>query len=317
MYCPTCGKPLEEGKSFCKHCGARVAPNAATPPVPPPVDPGVGPPPAQQPNTPWTPPPAGWTPPPPPPPTFAAPPSQPTAWAVPPLPPSQPPSGSGSRTGLIVAIAIVAVLLLGGGVAAAVLLLAPTESESDRTQTSGVVVVTTTSPDAGSATTESPGTATTATIPGFDPDGTATTQPSSDTTVDTTGYQQAMDGLETVLLHCDERVPALAVQINNSAPSVPGSVSRELEDLYADVEEARSALGEYQPPPAYEEADQLIFEAADAMQNRIDQTSKGIDAMWNAGTVTAGTPYFDEGRRARDLFRTLFDQYRAARPAVT
>lgn len=277
MFCPSCGKSLEQGKIFCKYCGARIptdddATLVAPPPPPPPL---------------------------------------------PPPPPPPPPPRSGSKTGLIVAIAIAAVLLLGGGVAAAVFLLASPESEGDRTQTSGVVVATTLSPDVIPTTTgstESPGTATTATIPAFNPDGTATTQPSTDSTLDTTGYLQAMDGLETVLLHCDERIPALAVQINNSAPSVPGSVSEELDGLYADVQEARSALGEFEPPPAYEQADQLIFEAADAMQNRIDQTSKGIDAMWNDGTVTAGTPYFEEGRKARDAFHTLFDQYKAAKP---
>jgi hypothetical protein len=220
-------------------------------------------------------------------------------------------------TVLIVAIALVAVLLVGGGVAAALLLVSGTESEDNRTQTSGVVVVTTLSPDIVPTTTASDqpsGTGTTATIPGFDPNGTATTQSSTDSTVDTAGYLLAMDGLEAVLTRCDERIPVLADQINAGAPRVPGSVSQELDSLYADVEEARGALGEFEPPPAYQEADQFIFEAADAMQNRIDQTSKGIDAMWNDGTVAAGTPHFEEGRRARDEFRALFDQYAAARP---
>lgn len=270
MFCPACGKALEEGKTFCKYCGARLTPGPATTPPPPPGQ--------------WTaspPPPGGqWTPPPP-----------PTGWSqVPQTPgtPGPPPPRSGGRTGLIVLIVIVAVLLLGAGVAVAFLLFAPAESEGERTQTSGVVVATTLSP--------------------------ATTQASTDSGVDTAAYQQALDGLETVLVSCDERMPALADQINAAAPSVPGSVSQELDSLYADVEEARSTLGDLQPPPAYEQADQFIFEAADAMQNRIDQTSKGIEAMWNEGTVAAGQPYFDEGRRARDQFRTLFDQYLAAKP---
>ncbi len=280
MFCPACGKALEEGKTFCKYCGARLTPSPVTTPLPPP-------------GGPWTSP------------------APPTGWSqVPPTPgtPGPPPPRSGGRTGLIVLIAIVAVLLLGAGVAVAFVLFAPAESEGERTQTSGVVVATTT------ASTEPSGTGASATVPGFDPDGTATTQPSTDSGADTAAYQQALDGLETVLVHCDERMPALADQINAAAPSVPSSVSQELDSLYADVEEARSALGDLQPPPAYEQADQFIFEAADAMQNRIDQTSKGIDAMWNAGTVDAGTPYFDEGRRARDQFRTLFDQYLAAKP---
>jgi len=288
MFCPACGKALEEGKTFCKYCGARLPIGTAPTPSPPP-------------------PPAGWTPPPP-----------PGYTQVPPTPGfgAPPPSRSGSRTGLIVVIAIAALLLLGGGVAAAFFLFASTESEGEHTQTSGVVVVTTLSPGEASATTTSApaGTGTTATVPGFDPDGTATTQGIGDTAVDATGYLQALDGLELVLVRCDERIPALATQINNSAPRVPGSVSQELDNLFADVEEARTALGEFEPPSAYEEADRYIFEAADAMQNRIDQTSKGIDAMWNAGTVTAGTPYFDEGRRARDQYRTFFDQYMAAKP---
>jgi hypothetical protein len=257
MLCPACGKTLEEGKLFCKYCGARQAPDTATMPVSPPA----------------------WTPTPPPPPR------------------------SSSKTGLIVAIAIVAVLLVGAGVATAFFLLAPKESKGERAQTSGVVVATTPS-----------GTGTTATVPAFDPNGAATTLPSTNSTVSMAGYLQAIDALETVLTHCDERLPTLAGQINTSAPRVPGSVSQELDKLNADVEKARSALGEFEPPSAYEQADQLIFEAADAMQNRIDQTSKGIDAMWNEGTVAAGTPYFEEGRKARDEFRALFDQYTAAKP---
>jgi hypothetical protein len=272
MFCPACGKALEEGKTFCKYCGAKLTPGPATTPSPPLGGPWTAPPP----------PPGGqWTPPPP-----------STGWSqVPQTPgtPGPPAPRSGGRTGLIVLIAIVALLLLlGAGVAVAFVLFAPAESEGERTQTSGVVVATTMSP--------------------------ATTVPSTDSGVDTTGYQQALAGLETALVHCDERMPALADQINAAAPSVPSSVSQELDSLYADVEKARSALGDLQPPPAYEQADQFIFEAADAMQNRIDQTSKGIDAMWNEGTVAAGAPYFDEGRRARDQFRTLFDQYLAAKP---
>jgi len=309
MYCPTCGKPLEEGKAFCKHCGARLAPDAAPLPVspPPPLEPTAAapPPPPLEPTAAPPPPPPGE------PGAFAPPP--PPEWAVPPLPPPR----SGGKTLLILVIALVTLLLVGGTAAVALLLTTGTESDDNRTQTSSVVVATTLSPDViptTTASTQPSGTGTTATIPGFDPDGTATTQPSTDSTVDTAGYVQAMDGLETVLVHCDERIPELADQINATAPRVPGSVSQELDDLYADVEVARGALGEFEPPPAYQQADQLIFEAADAMQNRIDQTSKGIDAMWNQGTVAAGTPYFEEGRRARDEFRALFDQYAAARP---
>jgi hypothetical protein len=301
MHCPTCGRPLEEGKVYCKYCGARVPAQADTL-----VTPRVEP-------TALAPPPPAWNVPPPPPPAWAVPPPPPPGFGGPPPPPPR----WGGRTGLIVVIAIAAVLLVGGGVAAAFFLFASTESEGERTQTSGVVVATTLSPDTiptTTASTQPSGSGTTATVPGFDPNGPATTQPSTDSTVHTAGYVQALDGLETVLADCDRRMPALADQINNTAPRVPSSVSQQLDTLFADVEEARGALGELEPPPAYQEADHLIFEAADAMQNRIDQTSKGIDAMWNQGTVAAGTPYFDEGRRARDQFRSFFDQYTAAKP---
>lgn len=239
---------------------------------------------------------------------------------VPPTPVSAgaPPSRSGSRTGLIAAIAVVAVLLVGGGVAAAFLLLAPKESDGEPTKTSGVVVVTSDPSQTGGDTTpetQTSGSGTTATVPGFDPNGPVTTQgPGTGSTLDNAGYVHALDALETVLVHCDTRVPVLADQINNTAPGVPAPVSRELESLYGDVEETRIALGNFEAPPAYQKADQLLFEAADAMQYRIDQTMKGIDAMWNQGTVAAGKPYFDEGRRARDQYRALFAQYSAAKP---
>jgi hypothetical protein len=232
---------------------------------------------------------------------------------VPPLPPPR----SGSKTGLIAAIAVAAVLLVGGAAAAALLLVSGNESSDNRTQTSSVAVATTLSPDIIATTidsTQSSGTGTTATIPGFDPNGAAVTLPATDSAADTGGYLEALGGLEKVLAHCDDRIPELADQVNASAPRVPGSVSQELDGLYADVEGARSALSAFEPPAPYERADQLVFEAADAMQNRIDQTSKGIDAMWNDGTVAAGTPYFEEGRRARDEYHALYDQYAAAYP---
>lgn len=285
MFCSACGKMLEEGKTFCKYCGARIPADTATTLVSPP-------------------PPTGWTPPSPPSPE----------WAVPPLPPPR----SGSKTGLIAAIAVAAVLLVGGAAAAAFLLLAPKESEGEPTKTSGVVVATSnpSQTTAGtSSSTQTSGSGTTATVPGFDPNGPSTTQgPGTASTLDAAGYLQALDALETVLVHCDARIPILADQINNTAPGVPAPVSRELESLYGDIEETRSALGEFEAPPAYQKADQLLFEAADAQQYRIDQTMKGIDAMWNQGTVAAGKPYFDEGRKARDQYRTLFAQYSAAKP---
>ncbi len=231
--------------------------------------------------------------------------------------PEPPPRDTAKRgRGLFVGIAVVVILLLGGGSAGAFFLFGGDDSGGDTT-TSGTVVATTVAPPDGTVVSDGlvEG-GTTVTIPGYDPGGSTSTTiaPETLTTLEQGDYVLAMDDLEAVLLNCDSRVPSLAEKINATAPNVPASVSRELQTLFGDIDSSRQALGRLQAPPGYQEADQLIFQAADAMQHRIDQTMRGIDAMLGAGKVDAGHPYFDEGRKARDQYRQLYAQYKGARP---
>jgi len=264
MFCPQCGRQLEDGKSFCKFCGARVSVKPE-----PAAEYGGSPP-------------KGWP-----------------GWVVP-------------------LLAVIGVLILASFIALAVLLLGlsgdtpkatePVSTDTIGTQTT-LTPATVTPPD----TAAGGGVLTTATIPTYDPDATKT-PPTGAASEDEAAYVNALDNLEDALSRADDRVPILAVEINNTAPRVSKSVEEELGRLQQDVENAQSALGSHDPPQRFQRADELIFNAADEMLYRIEQTRQGINAMWYAGTVGAGTPYFDAGRVARDQFRTLFDQYRSTRP---
>lgn len=339
MFCPQCGKQLEDGKSFCKFCGARVNVEPA-PPLPGDADEThVGLPPLPSTDSVWhvpvvAPPPApsppvgGQAPQPTPAPSSTPPPSTappPSAPASPLAPPSQP---AGEYDGspptkrprwVVPFLAVIGVLIVTTLIVLAVLLLGDSRDSpqaTDPVSTGTTGSPTTLTPATGPATPDTAaggGVLTTATIPRYDPD--APTTPLSDATSgDETAYVNAVDNLESALSRADDRVPALATEINNTAPSVPRSVEEELGRLQQDVENAQRTLGSHDPPQRFQRADELIFNAADEMLYRIDQTRQGIDAMRRAGTVDAGAPYFDAGRVARDQFRTFFDQYRSTRP---
>jgi hypothetical protein len=266
--------------------GASVTgPGASTPAAGP-----VGPPPPPQPSG------VGWSPPP--------------GWIAGPPPREK----SGGKRGLVIGIIAAVVVLVGGGTAAALYFTSPNGPDDNKTQTTDVIVQTTTVPPDGTVTTL-PGTGTTVTIPGFDGGSTSTTAPSlTTTTIDVVAYEAVLTALDAVLTRSDNRIPALADQINATAPSVPASVNRELQTLYNDIQTARGDLGRRAVPPSFQRAHELIFQAADSMQYRIDQTMKGVDAMGSAGNVEASHPYFEEGRKARDRFRQQFADYKAARP---
>jgi|GEM_PF-1534642 len=233
---------------------------------------------------------AGWSPPPVQPAVAAG--SLPTGWS--PVPPPQ--EKSAKKRSLLIGIIATVVVLVGGGTAAALYVARPMGPDDTTTQTTDVIVQTTVPPDGTLPTiTTLPGTSTTVTI-------------------DVAAYEAALAGLDTVLAHCDVRIPELANKINATAPAVPASVNRELETLNADVQRAKLDLDRTAEPPPYQQAHELLMQAADAMQYRIDQTMKGVDAMVSAGNVEASHPYFDAGRKARDEFRHLYADYKAARP---
>ena len=207
-------------------------------------------------------------------------------------PDAPPPAKPGGKKSLVIILACLVVALVAGGTAAALYFVGSNEPDGNNTQTTDVIVQTTTAPPGGGTTVPSQAT----------------------TTIDGAVYEAALAGLDGVLTRSDQRIPKLAEQINATAPSVPSAVNRELQTLYDDIQKARGDLGRADAPPSFQRAGGLILQAADAMQHRIDQTMKGVDAMGSAGDVEASHPYFEEGRKARDEFRRLFSDYQAARP---
>lgn len=395
MFCPQCGKQLEEGKGFCRHCGARLsdyappggqtpsgqtpgAPPPAIPPAPPvsgawpiappplpgtredapppvafptlpsaaaadpeppvafPTPPVFTPPPvfAPPPVTPLPFPPAAAVPPPPaaPPPPFAASTSPPPFAAVPPppmpppfpagptaAPPAPPHLASGERPRWVLPFLAVMGVIIVGSIIGLAMALASGGGDSPRaTGTVGTAttlsITTSVSGPPTETTIAGGGVGTTATIPGYDPNSTTVPTSAGGSGVDPAAYIYALDALEAELYYADSRVPELAKEINASAPGVPAWVSDELQGLSDEILTAQDELAAYNPPTDFQRADDLLFQASGEMLYRIDQTYQGIDAMWTAGTVAAGNPYFEEGRKARDAYRALYDQYRAARP---
>lgn len=336
MFCFECGLPIDEGKAFCRGCGAAVQTateikppagaatdlltGAATGPVAPdgaPLpSPSVAPPPPPAAPT------LVATPPPPPPPPPPAPRFAPPAPPLPPPPtpapvgygaawqPPQGPSGPRSRTGLIVGIiAAVVVVLAGAGVGAYLLLRGDDTVKTTTTlvgssSTTGVKTTTT----AGQTTTTAAGSTTTQTVPGL------TTTTSGSTTSTTTGqtledYLTATDNLVLLLMDDDARIPVLATKINNSAPKVPQAVYDELQSMMGQLDATYTSLGEVFVPVEFEESNGWLLEAGTAMGTRIYATIQGIEAMWDTNKVSAGTKYFDEGRTARDKYRAAFQKF--------
>jgi len=264
VFCPQCGTQLEDGKSFCKFCGARIA---AEP--------------------------------------------EPTTHSM--------PDPKGRPRWVVPFLAAVGIVIVGFFVGLAVLLIHGS-SDSPKATTplsTGTMTDTTSSPPATANTVPgsdaAAGALTTATVPSFDPDSTSTSTVGG-AVDDEAEYALRLDDLVALLTRADSRIPELATEINNTAPRVPSWVDGELASMRQDVENALGELAGWDPPQSFQRADELIFNAADEMLYRIDQTRQGIDAMRGAGTVDAGRSYFDAGRQARDQYHRLFDQYRSARP---
>jgi hypothetical protein len=306
MFCNNCGQPAEEGKPFCKTCGApvgavvapTVAPTGATdaPTAPaPPVASAPGP----------------------------APGYGPPAW---PVPETRQTRGRGP---LVAGIVVAAVLVLAGaGVGVYFGFMRDGATSDDQ------VVVTTASTTMAQSTSTSAGTASTAgTTTTLAGGATGTTIPSSGSTVQTvpslntstskatttteellTAYLTATDELVADLEADDARIPELATEINGTAPQVPQWVRDELQAM-ADTLDVRVAkLYASEVPAGFEQSFQWLDEAANYMVSRINNTIAGIEVMWNTGKVSAANTYFNQGRVDRDAYRKAIAKYRELTP---
>ena len=300
MFCPNCGREADAGKAFCENCGAQLAGpedqptevRGRTPSPPPPPAPR----PRRQPPPPPPPPGAG---------TGAGGAWQPSVSGA--GPGGAPPSGG--RTGLIIGIAIAIIVVLGGGGTAALLMVrgdAMTVTTSTQVVLSTTSTITAASTSIPTVTTIGGAQATTSqTIPDLGTTTTETLAPGQ--TVE--AYLTATDNLVQVLVDADQRIPVLAVTINNTAPNVPRGVWDELQTMMGELDASFTSLGEVSVPSEFMESNGWLTEAAMAMGNRIDATISGIEAMWDAGSVSAGTTYFDLGRQARDEYRANFEKF--------
>lgn len=308
MVCPHCGRLLEEPKAFCKFCGSRLPPQSGSPAGPPPAPPLPGgaetppvvlpplpsaadialgapqAPPVAASSTPAQPPAAPTTTPSGPqyaPPLVAQPhPAQPLP--QPPPPPAAPADRPGHPRWLIPVLAIFAVIVVGTMIGAAVLLVSVVGRDGPM-----------------------------ATDPVPTDNGPAATTPIGEAT---SGYVDALDRLDAVLVEADERVVDLWGEITVAAPDVPDQIDRELADMQVAIDDAMGMLASEEPPQEYLPADDALFGAGDEMLISIDQTRQGIEAMWFTSDPDAGVPYLEAAGQAHDRFRDLFDLYWRERP---
>jgi hypothetical protein len=274
MFCLKCGQPVEANTAFCKNCGAAVAAPDAR----------------------------SFTPPPPPPPRSGA------GWQPPPEAQGprgpQPPRG---RAGLIVGIVIAVIIVLGGGGTAAYLLLG---GDGEATTSSTQVALTSTTVADVTTTTTAMETSTSQTVPDLGTSTTGTSDPNQSLQI----YLTATDSMAQLLMDDDSRIPELAVTINNTAPDVPRAAWEELQKMMGELDAGFTSLGEISVPSDFVESNAWLNEAAMAMGNRIDATINGIEAMWDAGKVSAGATFFDLGRQARDDYRASFEKFQNSVP---
>lgn len=217
------------------------------------------------------------------------------------------PQPSGGRTGLVVGIIIAAIVVLGGGGTAAYLLLRGDGAAA--TSTTQVALTSTTAADETTTTTAAE-TSTSQTISDLETSTTGASDPGQSLQI----YLTATDSMVELLVDDDNRIPELAVTINNSAPDVPLAVRNELQSMLGELDAGFTSLGEISVPSDFVESNDWLNEAAMAMGNRIDATINGIEAMWDSGRVSAGTTFFDLGRQARDDYRASFAEFQNSVP---
>ncbi len=332
MFCSNCGEQVAEGKAFCKNCGAPIATAAivasaasvaaaASVPAAAGETPGVGdttvaeavPPIAEAHKV--VPPPAT---------TFAA--------SAPPTPPPpratytgstppvydgydqlQPSPGKGGETGLIIGIVLAVLIVLVAAAVAAILLL----RDGDTSASVTTAVQPTSTATAPQTSTSLPASNTTAatTATTLAPPTTSTSGAAGMTTIDPVQqYLMATDAMVQILTRDDTRIPALADQINATAPNVPRGVYSELQVMLGKLDAAVPELAALPVPFGFTESNNWLGAAAGFMGKRIYSTILGIEAMYDTGSTGAATTYFSDGKIARDQYRAAFQKFQESVP---
>jgi hypothetical protein len=214
-------------------------------------------------------------------------------------PPQGPPAAMPKRTGLIAGIVVVAIIILAGAGVGIWLAL--------RGDDTGTTAGSSTETVAGD------GSATAQTVPGLEGSEEGGEIGESEGGA-TTGYSIAAENLVMELDFEDGRIPELADMINESVPDVPGPVHDELVAMRETLSAARTALDGLLVPEELVGAHGWLAQAAEHMANRIQATIDGIEAMWDTGSTSSGTPFFNTGRAERDAYRDAMDEYRASLP---
>lgn len=307
-FCTNCGQYIEEGKAFCKHCGAPVLRSQETPaqvptePESPPSAPAV---PLVQPPVPSAP--LAY---------LAAPPEPPIYAAVPPK----------NRRGLIAGlVAAVIVFLAAAGVGSYYAFFRGGE-ESDlaegttTTAVSGYSTSTVTTSIPGTVTTLAGG-STTQTVPGLTTSsqvGVTSTTALPTTTSSTTGvtedpvqvYLAAAGRVASELENDDSRIPELAKIINDTIPKVPQGVRTELLAMLNGLDRLKAMMRDLVVPSPFVQAHYWLDEALAHMTRRVQATIKGVEAVWAAGKADAkANDFFEQGRKERDAYREAMRKY--------
>jgi hypothetical protein len=225
----------------------------------------------------------------------------------------QPSPATRTRTGLAIGIAVACVVAIVAGSVAVFLLV------RGDTTTPGTTVG-----QAGSATTllqtVTSGSQTSSVDQTITPATTAPATPGTSRPGDTgaSALRQAYLAVATAILQLliqqDARMPAIADQINATAPQVPRSVYNELQAMMGKVDAAAVEISGVTIPAGLEPSGLLLDDAIGYMGERIQATIRGIEAMYNSGSVSAGTTYFAEGRTARDNLRQALQRLQESLP---
>jgi hypothetical protein len=152
-----------------------------------------------------------------------------------------------------------------------------------------------------------PTTLSTTPVPTTNPPTTTTTQQHDDRRGT---YQAVADRVVRTLNAYAERIVQLGSEIETSAPSVPRSVAAELQDMLDDLQAAYDDLGRALLPSGYEGPDRLLEQALIYMSYRIRYALDGIQAMWQTGRASAANSSFAKARQARDRSSVALNAYR-------